>query len=42
MKKHKPNESRTEAKSVANGFGHRITRLGNPNFCGDGVLGNLT
>lgn len=28
--------------ALANGFGHRITRFGNPNFCGDGVLSNLT
>lgn len=28
--------------SLANGMGHRITRFGNPNFCGDGVLRNLT
>jgi hypothetical protein len=27
--------------ALANGFGHRIPRFGNPNFCGDGVL-NLT
>ena len=28
--------------SLAHGFGHRIPRFGNPNFCGDGVLSNLT
>ncbi|MBI1831114.1 MAG: DUF1552 domain-containing protein [Planctomycetes bacterium] len=28
--------------SLAHGFGHRINRFGNPNFCGDGVLNNLT
>lgn len=28
--------------ALAHGFGHRIQRFGNPNFCGDGVLGNLT
>jgi hypothetical protein len=28
--------------SLAHGFGHRIQRFGNPNFCGDGLLGNLT
>ncbi len=28
--------------SLAHGFGHRIDRFGNANFCGDGVLGNLT
>jgi len=28
--------------ALAHGFGHRITRFGNPNFCGDGVLRNLT
>jgi Protein of unknown function (DUF1552) len=28
--------------ALAHGFGHRITRFGNPNFCGDGVLNNLT
>jgi hypothetical protein len=28
--------------SLAHGFGHRITRFGNPDFCGDGVLPNLT
>ncbi len=28
--------------SLANGMGHRLTRFGNPNFCGDGVLRNLT
>ncbi len=28
--------------SIANGFGHRISRFGNPDFCGDGPLPNLT
>ena len=28
--------------SLANGFGHRINKFGNPNFCGDGMLTNLT
>jgi hypothetical protein len=28
--------------SLAHGMGHRISRFGNPNFCGDGVLPNLT
>jgi len=28
--------------SLAHAFGHRIPRFGNPNFCGDGVLPNLT
>jgi hypothetical protein len=28
--------------ALAHGFGHRIPRFGNPNFCGDGVLNNLT
>ncbi len=28
--------------SIANGFGHKITKFGNPNFCGDGLLPNLT
>ncbi len=28
--------------SLAHGMGHRIPRFGNPNFCGDGVLANLT
>jgi len=28
--------------SLAHGMGHRIGRFGNPNFCGDGVLQNLT
>jgi hypothetical protein len=28
--------------SLAHGFGHRITRFGNPDFCGDGPLSNLT
>jgi hypothetical protein len=28
--------------SLAHGFGHRIDRFGNPNFCGDGPLPNLT
>ena len=28
--------------SLAHGFGHRIERFGNPNFCGDGPLPNLT
>lgn len=28
--------------SLAHGFGHHIERFGNPDFCGDGPLGNLT
>jgi hypothetical protein len=28
--------------SLAHGFGHRITRFGNPDFCGDGPLAGLT
>jgi len=28
--------------SLAHGFGHRITRFGNPDFCGDGPLNGLT
>jgi hypothetical protein len=28
--------------SLAHGMGHRITRFGNPDFCGDGPLPNLT
>ena len=28
--------------SLAHGFGHRIDRFGNPDFCGAGPLGNLT
>jgi hypothetical protein len=28
--------------SLAHGFGHRIERFGNPNFCGAGPLANLT
>jgi hypothetical protein len=28
--------------SLAHGFGHRIEQFGNPNFCGDGPLPNLT
>jgi hypothetical protein len=28
--------------ALAHGFGHRINSFGNPNFCGDGPLGNLT
>jgi hypothetical protein len=28
--------------SLAHAMGHRIERFGNPNFCGDGVLRNLT
>jgi hypothetical protein len=28
--------------AFAHAMGHRIERFGNPNFCGDGVLGNLT
>ena len=28
--------------SLAHGFGHHIERFGNPNFCGDGPLPNLT
>ena len=27
--------------ALAHGFGHRVSGFGNPNFCGDGVLGNL-
>lgn len=28
--------------SLAHGFGHRITRFGNPDFCGGGVISELT
>ena len=28
--------------SLAHGFGHHITRFGNPDFCGDGPLSELT
>ncbi|MDP1798551.1 MAG: DUF1552 domain-containing protein [Planctomycetaceae bacterium] len=28
--------------SLAHGFGHRLTKFGNPDFCGDGTLSNLT
>jgi hypothetical protein len=28
--------------SLAHAMGHRLPRFGNPDFCGDGVLGNLT
>jgi hypothetical protein len=28
--------------ALAHGFGHRIERFGNPDFCGGGVLPNLT
>lgn len=28
--------------SFAHGFGHRITRFGNPDYCGSGVLSELT
>jgi hypothetical protein len=28
--------------SLAHGFGHRINRFGNPDFCADGPLNNLT
>src|SRR3954452_21296354 len=28
--------------SLAHGFGHRIDKFGNPNFCGDGLLPDLT
>jgi hypothetical protein len=28
--------------ALANGMGHHIERFGNPNLCGDGVLGGLT
>jgi hypothetical protein len=28
--------------ALAHGFGHRIEQFGNPNFCGGGVLPNLT
>jgi hypothetical protein len=28
--------------SLAHGFGHRISKFGNPNFCKDGPLNNLT
>jgi hypothetical protein len=28
--------------SLAHGFGHRIEKFGNPSFCKDGPLPNLT
>jgi hypothetical protein len=28
--------------AMAHAFGHRIDRFGNPDFCGDGPLPNLT
>jgi hypothetical protein len=28
--------------SLAHGMGHRVKQFGNPNFCGDGILTNLT
>ena len=28
--------------ALAHGFGHHIERFGNPNFCGDGVLSDLS
>jgi hypothetical protein len=28
--------------SLAHGFGHRIEKFGNPDFCGGGPLDNLT
>ena len=28
--------------SLAHGFGHRIEKFGNPNYCGDGPLPGLT
>jgi hypothetical protein len=28
--------------SLAHGFGHRVKTFGNPNFCGDGPLPQLT
>jgi hypothetical protein len=28
--------------SLAHGFGHRLTKFGNPDFCGGGPLPNLT
>lgn len=28
--------------SLAHGFGHRLERFGNPDYCGEGVLPNLT
>ena len=28
--------------ALANGFGHQITKFGNPDFCGAGILPNLT
>jgi hypothetical protein len=28
--------------SLAHGFGHRVTKFGNPDFCGAGVLPGLT
>jgi hypothetical protein len=28
--------------SLAHGMGHRINQFGNPNFCGEGILPNLT
>ncbi len=27
--------------SLAHGFGHRIENFGNPDYCGDGPLGEL-
>ncbi|MBC8136015.1 MAG: hypothetical protein H8F28_09040, partial [Fibrella sp.] len=28
--------------SIAHGFGHKVTKFGNPDFCGDGPLPRLT
>ncbi len=28
--------------SLAHGFGHKLPKFGNPNYCGDGPLGDLT
>jgi hypothetical protein len=28
--------------SLAHGFGHRLARFGNPDFCGDGPLPGLS
>ena len=28
--------------AMAHGFGHRVTKFGNPDYCGDGPLSNLT
>ena len=28
--------------SLAHGMGHKIEKFGNPNFCGDGPLSDLT